>query len=378
MAVNETEQYVDWRGLRFYDSRIKEYIRSNTASKADKDQLRLDIEQLEQSINILANNLTVDKAHIYEHIEECKNQSATKEELQVAINNLHEEIKKLTGIDLDDYATIEFVEQRLAEFDPIDLPDNLVTTDDIQNLVTKDELAEEIGKITLPEIDLTSLATKEELSAVEAKIPSVEGLASETYVDEKVASIIIPEVPTKVGELENDAGYLTDVPEGYATESYVDEAVAKLVDSAPEDLNTLKELSDAISAQSDVLETFATKSQLENFASKEFVTSQISNIQIPSEYVTETELSDKGYLTDEDINNLATNEQIQAIETRVETFETTVNNTYIKLEDGVTKDDLETAVTDVVTSQVESIIDDKIESVLNDGAIVSAIAYDEF
>ena len=40
-------------------------------------------------------------------------------------------------------------------------------------------------------------------------IPSVEGLASEAYVNEKVAAIIIPEVPTKVSELENDAGYLT-------------------------------------------------------------------------------------------------------------------------------------------------------------------------
>ena len=41
-------------------------------------------------------------------------------------------------------------------------------------------------------------------------IPSVEGLASETYVNEKVAAIVIPEVPTKVSELENDKGYLTE------------------------------------------------------------------------------------------------------------------------------------------------------------------------
>ena len=41
-------------------------------------------------------------------------------------------------------------------------------------------------------------------------IPSVAGLASETYVNEKVAAIVIPEVPTKVSELENDAGYLTE------------------------------------------------------------------------------------------------------------------------------------------------------------------------
>lgn len=49
-------------------------------------------------------------------------------------------------------------------------------------------------------------------------IPSVKGLASETYVNEKVAAIVIPEVPTKVSELENDKGYLTEHQslEGYA------------------------------------------------------------------------------------------------------------------------------------------------------------------
>lgn len=49
-------------------------------------------------------------------------------------------------------------------------------------------------------------------------IPNVEGLASEAYVNEKVAAIVIPEVPTKVSELENDKGYLTEHQslEGYA------------------------------------------------------------------------------------------------------------------------------------------------------------------
>lgn len=52
-------------------------------------------------------------------------------------------------------------------------------------------------------------------------IPSVEGLASEAYVNEKVAAIVIPEVPTKVSELENDKGYLTEHQslEGYAKTS---------------------------------------------------------------------------------------------------------------------------------------------------------------
>ena len=41
-------------------------------------------------------------------------------------------------------------------------------------------------------------------------IPSIEGLASTTYVDTKVAAIKVPTVPTKVSAFENDAGYLTE------------------------------------------------------------------------------------------------------------------------------------------------------------------------
>lgn len=41
-------------------------------------------------------------------------------------------------------------------------------------------------------------------------IPSTAGLASTKYVDDKVAEIVIPTVPTKVSAFENDAGYLTE------------------------------------------------------------------------------------------------------------------------------------------------------------------------
>ena len=49
-------------------------------------------------------------------------------------------------------------------------------------------------------------------------IPSTTGLATETYVDGKIAEIDIPTVPTKVSAFENDKGYLTEHQslEGYA------------------------------------------------------------------------------------------------------------------------------------------------------------------
>ena len=60
--------------------------------------------------------------------------------------------------------------------------------------------------------NLADVATSGDYNDLSNKptIPSVEGLASEVYVNEKVAAIVIPEIPTKVSVFENDAGYLTE------------------------------------------------------------------------------------------------------------------------------------------------------------------------
>lgn len=92
---------------------------------------------------------------------------------------------------------------------------------------------------------------------------SVEGennkvFATTDYVDEQIATIPAP--PTKTSELTNDSGFLTEhqsleayalkseVPsiQGLATETYVDNKVSALVNSAPEALNTLNELAAAL------------------------------------------------------------------------------------------------------------------------------------
>ena len=82
-----------------------------------------------------------------------------------------------------------------------------------------------------------------------------ENVATESYVDNAVDSIEIPEVDFT----------------GYATETYVDDKVADLVNSAPEALNTLGELATALENHEDaydaLLETVggkATKTELED------------------------------------------------------------------------------------------------------------------
>lgn len=140
---------------------------------------------------------------------------------------------------------------------------------DISQYATKDELSSAVSSI-----DLSRYALKGEIPSLDGyakttDIPSVEGLATKSYVDENIANVatsgnidlsnyvtkdtvytkaqtdaLIPSVPTKVSQLENDTGYLkehqdlskyalkTEIPnvslDGYATESYVDNKVANI------------------------------------------------------------------------------------------------------------------------------------------------------
>ena len=159
-----------------------------------------------------------------------------------------------------------------------------------------------------------------------SEIPSIEGLASETFVNNAVSD--------------------------KATTGYVDEKVADLIDSAPETLNTLGELAQAIKDNESIVDALnsaignkanlsdlnTTNANVEQNASdikslqsnkadisaiptktsdltndSGFITeedipaiptktSQLANdsgflTEVPSEYVTETELNNKGYLT---------------------------------------------------------------------------------
>jgi len=108
--------------------------------------------------------------------------------------------------------------------------------------------------------NLASVATSGSYNDLSDKpsIPSVAGLASETYVDTAVAgkadSASLASVATSGSY--NDLADKPSIPSvaGLASETYVDTAVAAVVNSAPATLDTLKELSDALGAD----ENFAT------------------------------------------------------------------------------------------------------------------------
>ena len=115
---------------------------------------------------------------------------------------------------------------------------------DITQYATKDELSNAVSSI-----DLSGYALKGEIPSLDGyakttDIPSVEGLATKSYVDENIAKVatsgdidlsnyvtkdtvytkeqtdaLIPSVPSKVSQLENDSNYLSSIPEEYVTDT---------------------------------------------------------------------------------------------------------------------------------------------------------------
>ena len=205
------------------------------------------------------------------------------------------------------------------------------------------------NKPTIPTVDVnknyvdTQLATK----ANKSEIPSLNGYATETYVQNKIAEASLSggevdlsgyatkddlntkadksAIPTKVSQLTNDKGYLTSHQDisGKADKSYVDTELAKksnashthsyndLTDKptipSTSNLATKTELTNGLATKADKVHThdqYLTEHQdLSDYALKTEIptvptkVSQLTNdkgylTSVPSEYITETELND--------------------------------------------------------------------------------------
>ena len=141
---------------------------------------------------------------------------------------------------------------------------------------------------------------------------SLNGYATEEYVVDAIEKIDIPTVPTKVSEFENDAKYLT-VDEassmfapigseggdmgGYATKKYVDDAI-DAIDIPTVPTNVSEFINDAgyLTAHQDISGKQDVIADLEDIRSGAALGATALQV-IPEEYVTEGELSAKGYLT---------------------------------------------------------------------------------
>ena len=182
---------------------------------------------------------------------------------------------------------------------------------DLSDYVTKSELQAKLDALDI-NIDLSSYATKEELTnainsidlsayALKTEIPSLDGYAKTSD---------IPTVPTKVSELENDSGYLTEhqdlsayalkteIPSlnGYATTEYVDNAIANIPSGGGGNVDLSNYYTKA--------ETNALIPSLEGYATEEYVSTAINSIPATdlSNYYTKNETYSKA-----EVNTLVAN-----------------------------------------------------------------------
>ena len=177
---------------------------------------------------------------------------------------------------------------------------------DISQYATKDELSSAVSSI-----DLSGYALKGEIPSLDGyakttDIPSVEGLATKTYVDENIAKVatsgdidlsnyvtkdtvytkeqtdaLIPSVPSKVSQLENDSNYLSSIPEEYVTDT---------------ELNAKGYLTEHQDLSAYALKTeIPTVPSLDGYATTEYVNNAVSNIPTTdlSNYYTKNETYSK-------------------------------------------------------------------------------------
>ena len=249
---------------------------------------------------------------------------ATKEETEAIKTWVGEQGFLTEHQSLEGLATEQFVTDRISE---IQIPEtgHLATKDEVANAVeglATEEFVTNQGYITEHQ-DISYLATKEEVNEIVKQIPSIDGLATETYVDEKVASINIPSIEGLATEAwVNEQGFLTEHQDITGKQDVIEdlEAIregaakgATALQEVPEEYITNEELeAKGYLTEHQDLSEYAKKEELptlEGYATETWVSAEIAKAQLEGEDV---DLS--GYATKDDIANLATKDEVPSVE----------------------------------------------------------------
>ena len=191
----------------------------------------------------------------------------------------------------------------------------------VKNVATA--VAEQIKNV---QVDLGNYYTKTE---VDEKIANVNvdltGYATETYVQEQIDAIPEPDlrgyalktdIPKKVSDLTNDAGYLTSVPEEYITETEL---------NAKGYLTEHQDLSDyALKTDVPSVEGLATKTYVDDAVAAVDVSEQLKDYAKSADVYTKTEVNNKTDALSSSISTNATS--ISSLSNTVEGLQSTVNS----------------------------------------------------
>lgn len=207
-------------------------------------------------------------------------------------------------------------------------------------------------------------------SDLEAYMSATDTKVSE--LEEKIGN-----VPTKVSEFENDANY--------QSASQVDARIQEVVAAAPEALDTLKELADALGNDPDFAGTVTTElakkaNSIDVYTKEEADAKFITEHQSLEGLATETWVESKGYLTEhQDISGLATKEEVTEVNTNLEaeiearsTADTQLQND-LQVE-ATTAREAEKANADAIVAEVSRATEKEAEIEANQIAYVSDVA----
>lgn len=171
-------------------------------------------------------------------------------------------------------------------------------------------VADSIDAIVFPEgYDDQELREMIAGKADKDEIPSIEGLASEQFVADQIAAIEFPEVEeyddAELREMIAGKANIEDIPsiEGLASEEFVAEKVAEIVDAAPEALDTLQELANALGGD-------------ENFAATvaEQIGAKADAVEVEERFAVLEAIDHDAFLTEhQDIDHLAVKADVDAM-----------------------------------------------------------------
>ena len=286
------------------------------------------IDSLEASVeNIESNTLTTNDVEniVNDEIDKLKGEVPETLDTLKEIADLLETKQDAAQVveALGTKADTTYVDEQLAlKADKSELPnmEDYVKTEDLpeipdtSNFITMEDV-EAKGYITETDADNKYQPKGEYLTEHQ----SLEGLATEEFVNNAIGEIDIPDVSNFITKNEADEAYqpkgeyLTEHQslEGLATEEYVDNAIAGI--SIPDVSNfiTKEDADDSYQPKGDYL----TAQNIEGLASEEYVDNAVNAIVVPdvTDFVTKDEADEayqpKGeYLTEEDIEGLATEE----------------------------------------------------------------------
>lgn len=257
------------------------------------------------------------------------------------------------------YATEEYVNQQIASIPEIDLTPYAtrkelseailgIVIPDVSNFVVQKDIDRAIAAIKFPEPDLTPYAKKND-------IPSIAGLASETYVDNAIASIKLPDLAPYALK--------SEIPniKGLASEEYVAQKIAEAeLNNKEVDLSayaTKEELQEAINnIEHPVvdLSEYAKKDELPSLAglaTEQFVQDKIGEIKFPSADLT-------GYATEEYVRQKIAEAQMSG------DVEVDLSDYYTKTEIDAKFDNIDIPEVDLTGLATESYVDEAINSIV--------------